>query len=101
MSRCAENKELTESVDFLIPGVGEIIGGSMRLWNYEELLKEYQREGLDYKPYYWYNDLCKYGSCPHHDGFGLVLERYLCWILKNDHVRNVCLYPRHLGRCKP
>lgn len=56
MQRCPENKQLTESVDVLLPSVGEIVGGSMRIWNYEEMLEGYTRANIDPSPYYWYTD---------------------------------------------
>lgn len=43
-------------VDVLLPNVGEIVGGSMRLWDSEALLDGYKREGIDHAPYYWYTD---------------------------------------------
>lgn len=100
MQKCEDDRRLTESVDLLLPYVGEVVGGSMRMYDYKELMEAYKKEGMPSEPYYWYTDQRKYGTCPH-GGYELGLERFICAILGIHHIRYSCLYPRYKGRISP
>ncbi|PYB68758.1 asparagine--tRNA ligase [Thermoplasma sp. Kam2015] len=87
--------------DMLAPeGYGEIIGGSQRIWNYDEMMQRIREANLDEKAYYWYIDLRKYGSVPH-SGFGLGLDRLAMWIMHLDNIREAIPYPRTIRRTRP
>ncbi|KAI5965050.1 DED81 [Candida theae] len=100
MQKCQDDPKVTESVDVLMPNVGEITGGSMRTVDYDELLAGFKRENIDPAPYYWLLDQRRYGTCEH-GGYGIGTERILAWICDRFTVRDCSLYPRFTGRCKP
>ncbi|XP_046347553.1 probable asparagine--tRNA ligase, mitochondrial [Haliotis rufescens] len=86
------------AVDLLVPGVGELIGGSLREDNYDTLHSRLEAAG-EQDMYDWYLDLRKYGSAPH-GGFGLGFERYLQHLLGTGNIRDVIPFPRSPGTCK-
>ncbi len=80
-------------MDILVPGVGEIIGGSQREDDYQKLLGRMEENKLDPKDYWWYLDLRKYGTVPH-SGFGLGFERAVMYVTGMQNIRDVIPFPR-------
>jgi len=86
------------AMDILVPGVGEIIGGSQREDDYERLKARILEIGQNPEDYWWYLDLRKYGSVPH-SGFGLGFERAMMYITGMTNVRDVTPFPRTPKNC--
>lgn len=87
--------------DLIAPeGYGEIIGGSERISDYQEMAASIEKYGLDSDAYEWYLQLRQYGSVPH-SGFGLGLERTVAWLCGSPHVRETIPFPRLLNRLYP
>ncbi|MDD6762307.1 MAG: asparagine--tRNA ligase [Clostridiales bacterium] len=91
-----DDKKTVAAVDVLVPGIGEIIGGSQREENYDVLVERMNELGLDPKDYDWYLDLRKYGTNKH-AGFGLGFERAVMYITGMQNIRDVLPFPRTVG----
>lgn len=86
--------------DLLLPGYGEVIGGSQREDSIELLRERIAEHGLNEKDFEWYLDLRRYGSVPH-SGFGIGLERLVTWLCGLKHVRESIPFPRLINRVTP
>lgn len=84
--------------DLLVPGIGEIIGGSQREENYEKLVSRMKELSMPVDTYDWYLDLRKYGSCVH-SGFGLGFERAIMYLTGMQNIRDVIPFPRTPNNC--
>ena len=93
-----EDGRTVAAVDCLVPGVGEIMGGSQREDDYDKLLKRMEEMHLDPKAYEFYLDLRKYGSV-RHSGFGLGFERAVMYLTGMQNIRDVIPFPRTTGNC--
>ena len=87
------------AMDCLVPGIGEIIGGSQREDSYEKLLARMNELGLKEEDYGFYLDLRKYGST-RHAGFGLGFERCVMYLTGMGNIRDVLPFPRTVGTCE-
>ena len=84
------------AADCLVPGIGEIIGGSQREERLDVLERRIKELGMDPEQYRYYLDLRKYGGC-HHAGFGLGFERLVMYLTGIDNIRDVLPHPRTVG----
>ena len=87
------------AMDCLVPGIGEIIGGSQREDDYDKLVSRMEQLGMDLSQYGFYLDLRKYGST-RHAGFGLGFERCVMYLTGMQNIRDVLPFPRTVGNCE-
>lgn len=94
-----DNGKTVAAVDCLVPGIGEIIGGSQREDDYDKLLARINELGLSEDDYKFYLDLRKYGSA-RHAGFGLGFERCVMYLTGMGNIRDVIPFPRTVNNCE-
>ena len=97
--RLNEDGKTVAAADCLVPGVGEIIGGSQREERLDVLTARMAELGLKEEDYWWYLDLRRYGSC-RHAGFGLGFERMVMYLTGVSNIRDVELHPRTTGNAE-
>ena len=97
--RLNDDGKTVAAMDLLVPGVGEIIGGSQREERLDMLLKRMEECGLDEKDYWWYVNLRKFGGTKH-AGFGLGFERIIMYLTGVSNIRDVIPYPRTVGNAE-
>lgn len=94
--RVNDDGKTVAAMDVLVPGIGEIVGGSQREERLDLLLERMEQAGVEESEYRWFTDLRRYGSVPH-SGFGLGFERLLMFITGVSNIRDVIPYPRTPG----
>jgi asparaginyl-tRNA synthetase len=97
--RVNDDGKTVRAMDVLVPGVGEIIGGSQREERLDVLEERMKEQKLDPAAYWWYLDLRRYGTVPH-SGFGLGLERTLLFLSGMGNIRDVIPFPRTPGNAE-
>jgi asparaginyl-tRNA synthetase len=97
--RINDDHKTVRAMDVLVPGVGEIIGGSQREERLDVLIERMAASGLKEEDYWWYLDLRRFGSVPH-AGFGLGLERMVQYVTGMVNIRDVIPFPRTPGNAE-
>ena len=91
--RLNEDNKTVAAMDLLVPKVGELIGGSQREERYDVLERRMIENNMNFKDYWWYMDIRKFGTVPH-AGFGLGFERFLMMATGVSNIRDVIPFPR-------
>ena len=94
--RLNDDGKTVAAMDILVPGIGELVGGSQREERLDVLLQRMVEAGIDTKEYDWYLDLRRYGTVPH-AGFGLGFERLVQFATGMSNIREVIPFPRTPG----
>ena len=97
--RLSDDGKTVRAMDVLVPGVGEIIGGSQREERLDVLLERMKTQQLSEKDYWWYIDLRRFGTVPH-AGFGLGLERVIQYVTGMTNIRDCIPFPRTPGNAE-
>jgi len=97
--RLNDDNKTVAAADLLVPGVGEIIGGSQREERYDLLVKRIEELGMKAEDYSWYLDTRKYGTVKH-AGFGLGFERIIMYVTGMSNIRDVIPFPRTVGNAE-
>ncbi len=97
--RLNDDNKTVAACDLLVPGVGEIVGGSQREERLDTLVEKIKEAKLQEEDYWWYINLRKYGSVKH-SGFGLGLERFLMYVTGVNNIRDVQIFPRTPNNCE-
>ena len=97
--RLDDDGKTVAAADCLVPGIGEIIGGSQREERIEILEARIKELGMNPEDYWWYCDLRRYGSCKH-AGYGLGFERMVMYLTGISNIRDVELHPRTVGNAE-
>ena len=97
--RLNDDEKTVAAMDILVPGIGEIVGGSQREERLDVLDARIKEMGMPIESYWWYRDLRRYGTVPH-AGFGLGLERMIQLVTGVDNIRDVIPYPRAPGQAE-
>ena len=97
--RLNDDDKTVTAMDVLVPGIGEIVGGSQREERLDVLLDNFAKHNLNPDTYHWYVDLRRFGSVPH-AGFGMGFERMLMFVTGMANIRDVIPFARTPGNCE-